>query len=661
VFTATDVSSGDTRLNPVYDVFICHASEDKNDIVRPLAVELTQRGLAVWLDELQLTLGDSLRRSIDEGLATSRFGVVILSPSFFAKEWPQKELDALVSREDGREKVILPIWHNVGREDVAKFSPILSDKLAASTTEGIAAVADKILRAVESGGGKRASSGTASPPDIATHSSDESDPHAEKNRIAEQNEQWLQQHLKLDEKFNKSGETVCVLFADLVGSTAFKARHKPIEGMEKVYTHNRCVQEVVESEEFRGEVAKFLGDGVLAFFEGEDAAGRGLKAALAIVDRIYEENNERDWSFPKAMFTRVGLDFGRVWMMQFKTATGRDPQGTTVDVAARLASLAGSNQVLATQEVFDAAGGASEFPNHRFTETCTVRGLLDPIRLVSVALPDEEPRPVVLPGGFPAADDNILRRLKTAADHWHKSQSESEAKEHEKAAQELQASIKEYEKVLEDDVLNFDANYKLALHLSTNIKNYKKTRPERLERAITLLRTAVSERPGSCYGWKWLSWVRFRQFRESDAPSADHLNEAIIYAEHGCHIAESNQDDYGTVIAKIFLVIYFNIRLRLKRATKKQCSRDLQQAQNYTEQVRSRLDGGPGSALDSRLKIGESLTGLATGQHDESEALEMLMEATRIDPHNLLALELATDLQQGLLMVGPKPQPSPAT
>jgi hypothetical protein len=62
----------------------------------------------VWLDDCELTLGDSLRRSIDQGLAQSRFGVVILSPNFFAKEWPQKELDALVSREDGGQKVILP-------------------------------------------------------------------------------------------------------------------------------------------------------------------------------------------------------------------------------------------------------------------------------------------------------------------------------------------------------------------------------------------------------------------------------------------------------------------------------------------------------------------------------------------------------------------------
>ena len=96
-----------------YEVFISHASEDKDEVARPLANRLEQLGLRVWLDECQLTVGDSLRRSIDRGLVASRFGVVVLSPSFFAKEWPNKELDGLVARDDGKEKVILPVWHRV--------------------------------------------------------------------------------------------------------------------------------------------------------------------------------------------------------------------------------------------------------------------------------------------------------------------------------------------------------------------------------------------------------------------------------------------------------------------------------------------------------------------------------------------------------------------
>jgi hypothetical protein len=90
-------------------------------------------------------LGDSLRRKIDQGLAECRYGVVILSPSFFAKDWPQRELDGLVARETASgQKAILPIWHQLQRAEVAKFSPTLADRVAGRSDEGIAALVRKI-------------------------------------------------------------------------------------------------------------------------------------------------------------------------------------------------------------------------------------------------------------------------------------------------------------------------------------------------------------------------------------------------------------------------------------------------------------------------------------------------------------------------------------
>ncbi len=135
-----------------WDIFICHASEDKDAIARPLADKLTQAGLKVWYDEFTLTLGDNLRRTIDDGLANSRYGAVILSPDFFAKKWPQHELDGLTAREiDGEKKVVLPIWHKVTREYITRFSPPLADKLGVSTDKGLDTVTSEILRVVRPG------------------------------------------------------------------------------------------------------------------------------------------------------------------------------------------------------------------------------------------------------------------------------------------------------------------------------------------------------------------------------------------------------------------------------------------------------------------------------------------------------------------------------
>ncbi len=120
-------------MDQSFDVFISHASEDKDEIVRPLAHALKQQGLDVWYDEFELRLGDSLRRKIDAGLARSTFGIVVLSQAFFKKDWPNYELDGLVTRAVTGEQVLLPIWHNVSKQEVIRFSPSLADKLARST------------------------------------------------------------------------------------------------------------------------------------------------------------------------------------------------------------------------------------------------------------------------------------------------------------------------------------------------------------------------------------------------------------------------------------------------------------------------------------------------------------------------------------------------
>jgi hypothetical protein len=130
----------------IWDLFISHASEDKDDVARPLADKFIERGLKVWYDEYTLTVGDSLRRSIDQGLAGCRYGVVVLSPHFLQKEWTQKELDGLVAREDGSEKRILPVWHKVSRKDVVSFSPPLADKLGVPTAKGLDHVVREIMR-----------------------------------------------------------------------------------------------------------------------------------------------------------------------------------------------------------------------------------------------------------------------------------------------------------------------------------------------------------------------------------------------------------------------------------------------------------------------------------------------------------------------------------
>jgi hypothetical protein len=118
---------------------VSHASEDKDAVAEPLVEALVAADLRVWYDRIELRLGDSLREKIDDGLAHSRFGIVILSPSFFAKHWPKQELNGLAQREVNGEKVILPVWYNTGLESALRVAflrrPLICHELPTQTRD----------------------------------------------------------------------------------------------------------------------------------------------------------------------------------------------------------------------------------------------------------------------------------------------------------------------------------------------------------------------------------------------------------------------------------------------------------------------------------------------------------------------------------------------
>ena len=134
---------GDTEH---WDAFVCHASEDKETFVRPLVEALGRLGVSLWYCEVSLKLGDSLSGSIDRGIAKSRNGIIVVSQAFIGRNWPEAELGALMTRCVDTEFRLLPIWHGVGKSEVADRYPLLADRLALRTA-GLTAqdVAIKLL------------------------------------------------------------------------------------------------------------------------------------------------------------------------------------------------------------------------------------------------------------------------------------------------------------------------------------------------------------------------------------------------------------------------------------------------------------------------------------------------------------------------------------
>ena len=109
------------------DTFICHASEDKQYVARPLRDALKEIGVNAWLDESEVRVGDSIRRNIDEGLSACRSATVILSKIFFEKYWTQYEMDGIFQRKIPGEIPLFPIRHGITIEEIKSHSPSLAD------------------------------------------------------------------------------------------------------------------------------------------------------------------------------------------------------------------------------------------------------------------------------------------------------------------------------------------------------------------------------------------------------------------------------------------------------------------------------------------------------------------------------------------------------
>lgn len=105
----------------------------------------------VWYDEFSLKVGDSLRESIEIGLKECSKCILVITPNFLGNGgWSKREYDSIFTRElIEKQKVILPVWHEVSKEQVYEYSPILADRVAVQWSLGLTEVTRKLLHAIE--------------------------------------------------------------------------------------------------------------------------------------------------------------------------------------------------------------------------------------------------------------------------------------------------------------------------------------------------------------------------------------------------------------------------------------------------------------------------------------------------------------------------------
>lgn len=132
------------------DVFISYDSRDKNPFVNDLANKLRSYGLKVWYDSFSLNIGDSLREKIDDGLSSAKKCIIVLSKNFISNNgWTKTEFNAICNREQVENGIILPVWHQVSRDEVSAYSPLIVDKVAGNSSQGVKELARRLCQSLK--------------------------------------------------------------------------------------------------------------------------------------------------------------------------------------------------------------------------------------------------------------------------------------------------------------------------------------------------------------------------------------------------------------------------------------------------------------------------------------------------------------------------------
>ena len=129
--------------NSISKVFISYSHKDK-PFVSKLVADLASMGAKVWVDLIEMKVGDSIVKKIQDGIEDSEWLIVVLSPDSVDSGWVTKELSAALFNELEREQVyVLPLLY---RE--CKIPLLLRDKLYADFTssydDGLRSLANRI-------------------------------------------------------------------------------------------------------------------------------------------------------------------------------------------------------------------------------------------------------------------------------------------------------------------------------------------------------------------------------------------------------------------------------------------------------------------------------------------------------------------------------------
>ncbi len=362
----------------------------------------------------------------------------------------------------------------------------------------------------------------------------------------------VRERAELEKRMQEAATHASILFADMVGSTAFKTQNEALVALEKPDTHHQAVCKVVQKDQHGGKVIKSMGDGIMVMFDGENCERRAIAAGLEVLTTLRECNKGRTAKKDDAaILTRIGIDSGPVWTFSFPQSFMDDPQGTTVDVAARLCALAEAEQLLCTEEeTFKLAGGQETFNNVGKPGRRFLKGVPDRL-CIRMVLPDAEgwnPERVPVSGYRPPILETRKKELDDACALFVKGDRKS-----------LSDAYKAFASIVEDDPNSVEAHLGLSRILLTldteDLEVAKACRSLREHLAF-----ATQGQPNYYGVWLLVGLARLMRFKHHSRDVKD-LDEAIKHTETARALASQGLDVAGILDCKIQLA-----RLLLARA-----------------------------------------------------------------------------------------------
>jgi class 3 adenylate cyclase len=330
--------------------------------------------------------------------------------------------------------------------------------------------------------------------------------------------------------FAKTERHIAVMFADLCDSTAYKITRGDVQGLLKTYRHNEIVSAAVEKQ--RGRIVKFIGDEVMATFEGGDAASRAVTAALEI-QRTIDLVNESVTGDEK-IASKIGINCGKALLINFPGHEEADPQGKVVDAAARIIGLCKGGQILCSEAVKFALSEKVKVSEPHSREAKGIDSLLNVYEVLQESHSSQVPKWLRHGDARGQEIENLLREANI---------SERTGK--------LDAAFHKYETILNKDKLHFAANYRKAKLLFRHRKHFNAS----LSEVLRLARQAEASFPDSGAAIALTLVVRWQQLmaasdgHEEATIPPEILNEMIERARRALHLCQQDGDQYGEMVS----------------------------------------------------------------------------------------------------------------